>query len=379
MSRSTLLSALVFGLSLLRSPHAFADQTELFDRLDTNDDNAITADEVEADKKRLFDRLIRTSDRNEDGKLQRDEFVAGTTPAKPTAGQIDARPAPGSRAGLNPGVIFQRMDRNKDGKISGDEMPDRMREGLARVDENGDGAVDREEFEKIAQRMRLAATNPRYAQFQRTFMELDKNKDRKLTLDEVPGDRKERFSKMLEKLDDDGDGAIELPQFIQAMMKIQGQSVANQPQARNRQPQVGGGFAVFRALDKNRDGKLSKDEVDGATESLRKLDRNGNGSVEPQELAVNNAGRPGQRPSAGFAEQMLKRINAADRNSDGKISRDEAPERLANMFDRMDSNSDGYLDESEVKSMVARMSKFNPQGGQRRNNKRPRRPAAERE
>ena len=42
-------------------------------------------------------------------------------------------------------------DRNKDGKLSGDEIPERMRGNMASIDTNDDKEIDRAELEKMAQ------------------------------------------------------------------------------------------------------------------------------------------------------------------------------------------------------------------------------------
>ena len=47
-----------------------------------------------------------------------------------------------------------QMDRNKDGKVSRDELPTQMRERMSRMDTNGDGFVDRQEAEAIERRFR---------------------------------------------------------------------------------------------------------------------------------------------------------------------------------------------------------------------------------
>ena len=43
-----------------------------------------------------------------------------------------------------------------------------------------------------------------------------------------------------------------------------------------------------------------------------------------------------------------------DANGDGKLSKDEAPERMKENFDRIDSNNDGQLDQEELQRMIRR-------------------------
>lgn len=56
----------------------------------------------------------------------------------------------------------------------------------------------------------------------------------------------------------------------------------------------------------------------------------------------------------------MQRLKAADTNSDGKLSKDEAPEFIKDRFDRIDNNSDGVIDEAEMRQMARFMSQ---QGG----------------
>jgi Ca2+-binding EF-hand superfamily protein len=45
------------------------------------------------------------------------------------------------------------FDKNGDGRVTKDEMPERMKERmLPRTDTNGDGAIDKQEAEKMAER-----------------------------------------------------------------------------------------------------------------------------------------------------------------------------------------------------------------------------------
>lgn len=61
-----------------------------------------------------------------------------------------------------------------------------------------------------------------------------------------------------------------------------------------------------------------------------------------------NAGGQGER-----AQQMQARLKAADRNGDGRISRDEAQAglpRLAGHFDTIDTDGDGQLTREELRT-----------------------------
>ena len=43
-----------------------------------------------------------------------------------------------------------------------------------------------------------------------------------------------------------------------------------------------------------------------------------------------------------------------DENKDGKVSKDEVPERMRSFFDRLDPNNDGSIDQSEIDGMRSR-------------------------
>ena len=63
---------------------------------------------------------------------------------------------------------------------------------------------------------------------------------------------------------------------------------------------------------------------------------------------------------------MIRRLKDADKNGDGKISKEEAPDRMKDNFDRIDANGDGQLEESEIKAMVEKMREGagrRPEGG----------------
>ena len=44
-----------------------------------------------------------------------------------------------------------------------------------------------------------------------------------------------------------------------------------------------------------------------------------------------------------------------DKDGDGKVSKDEAPEPMRDRFDMIDSNGDGFLDKADMDAMRQRM------------------------
>ncbi|MEE2908074.1 MAG: EF-hand domain-containing protein [Planctomycetota bacterium] len=74
------------------------------------------------------------------------------------------------------------------------------------------------------------------------------------------------------------------------------------------------------------------------------------------------ANRGGGRGRAG----RLPDFAQFDINDDGKLSKDELPERMAQRFDRFDSNGDGFIDEDEMATIRKRMQQRGGRGGQPR-------------
>jgi Ca2+-binding EF-hand superfamily protein len=67
---------------------------------------------------------------------------------------------------------------------------------------------------------------------------------------------------------------------------------------------------------------------------------------------------------------MIDRILGNDKNADGKISKDEAHERLLPMFETADADNDGQLSRNEIKAavdkrMAGRMAGRRRTGGER--------------
>jgi polyisoprenoid-binding protein YceI len=58
----------------------------------------------------------------------------------------------GGGRGFDPAAMFARLDGNSDGKLAGEEIPERMRENLANIDSDSNGEVTQEEFQQSVAR-----------------------------------------------------------------------------------------------------------------------------------------------------------------------------------------------------------------------------------
>lgn len=165
----------------------------------------------------------------------------------------------------------------------------------AKLDANGDGAIDRNE---AAKHERLAAR----------FDELDKNKDGKLGADERPQwrGRHGRGGGHMTKADKDGDGKISKAEAAAEPKLAErfDQMDANKDGFvdRSDREQMGREHREqwFADADANKDGKISKVEMDGAdakrraefqqkwqarsADRFQKMDQNGDGSISRDEM-----------------------------------------------------------------------------------------------
>jgi len=228
--------------------------------------------------------------------------VMGLALSLPALAQDDGRPrrgpaakcpkAGGPRQGQpGPAQIFQRLDKNGDGKLTKDELPPRMAERFSKADADGDGAITREELKAAAAKMREHVAGPRreLPSPEAIIKRLDKNGDGKLEKSELP----ERFADHLGKADADGDGVITLEELKTAREKL----IERMRKGRGQQPGPGGpGFdpaAIFKRLDQDGDGKISGKEMpERMKQHLDTLDKNKDGAVTLEELKARFENRP---------------------------------------------------------------------------------------
>ncbi len=149
---------------------------------------------------------------------------------------------------------------------------------------------------------------------------------------------------------------------------------------------------LMLALDADKDGELSSDEIKNAATALKTLDKDEDGKLSREELRPQFArpgdgdafrgpgsggeGRPGdfrrpqpggRGPGGGGEEggparagagsrggNFVDRIMGCDSNKDGKVSKDEMPEPMQRLLERVDTNEDGAIDRKEAEAMVER-------------------------
>lgn len=171
----------------------------------------------------------------------------------------------------------------------------------AKVDANGDGIIDRSE----------AAAHPRMAEH---FDKLDANKDGRITADERPQrgrrDGKGGRGGRMAQLDINKDGAIDrseaakVPKFAEHFDKLDankdGRITADERPQRGMRDGKGGGKRGegMAQLDKNQDGRFSRDEFAGKQRLLQNfdvIDGNRDGFLTREEMQTYRKAHRGQR------------------------------------------------------------------------------------
>ena len=180
-------------------PHAGPGEGDALERFDQNDDGALTEDEL---PEKLWVHIA-PADADGDGSISAEELAA-------------YRPEPPPRE--DP---FDCLDKDENGVLTEDELPQQVWDRLAGADIDGDGSISPEE---------LAAYRPEPPPREDFFARLDKDDDGLLIENELPPQLWERLS----GADANGDGSITPTELADA-------SLALVPHERGPAPHRGGG------------------------------------------------------------------------------------------------------------------------------------------
>lgn len=130
----------------------------------------------------------------------------------------------------------------------------------------------------------------------------------------------------IERFDTDNDGRISRAEFDKASAEREAR-MAQHPERAERAGKKHHAPLDFNALDANRDGYIVRSEVSAYHDRMR-----------PQREAERKA-------------RFDERFNTADLNKDGKLSRVEVDEKMGRLADRfawIDENRDGFLTRAEL-------------------------------
>ena len=295
------------------------------------------------------------------------QTVSAQQPERPQ-GQQAQRPQGG------PADFIERIkgfDQNNDGKITKDEMPERMQAMIERLDTNKDGAIDNKELAALKDRLaqggqgqqgqrpegqqgqRPQGQRPEGQQGQRPqfnpadiikrIKESDKNKDGKITKDEFP----EQMQRMFPRIDTNQDGAIDREELavMEQRMAQRGQG-GQRPQGQPGQRPEG------------QPGQRPEGQPGQRPEGQPGQRPQGQPGQRPQ-------GQQGQRPQGqqgqGRGLPPLPVLQALDTNQDGEISGDEIANAVK-ALKSLDKDGNGKLTMEEL--MPARGQREGGQPGQ---------------
>ncbi len=148
----------------------FSSRSErMFSFLDQNSDGNITRQEMDVSesvkKQKMLSRKADRLDRNDDQKIDQNEFIAGSKGRPPEPrhkpkrrGPPKGPPPEGKKEGREVGpkvakdLKFQKLDLNSNNRISKEEFISPLQKRFSALDKNSDEVLDRRELMNLSQR-----------------------------------------------------------------------------------------------------------------------------------------------------------------------------------------------------------------------------------
>jgi Ca2+-binding EF-hand superfamily protein len=177
---------------------------------------------------------------------------------------------------------------------------------------------------------RAQQVGPGGIDFQELFLSLDANNDQMIARGEVPESARPAFDRLVKLADKNGDGKIEREEYRDMLLRARDSAASGQA-------------GRFAAMDKDGDGKVSRQEFQGPAPMFDRVDADKDGFITKAEVAA-------FRPGPGTPAQLAQRIKSMDKNGDGKTTREEFTGFGPN-FERADTNKDGVVDADELKRL----------------------------
>lgn len=138
-------------------------------------------------------------------------LVAGAGAAMAFGNKGDHGPMHGG-----PAMNFEEIDSDGDGKITPEEMAAHAKARFDAADTDGNGKLSTDEMKAAAEKRAIERAAQRAEHMAARMLErMDADKDGELSFDEMPG-QKTGAERMFQRADSDGDGALSRDELAQA-------------------------------------------------------------------------------------------------------------------------------------------------------------------
>lgn len=268
------------------------------------------------------------------------------------------------RQGQRHAAMIERLDADKDGKVSLDEFKANVSATFKTFDADGNGQVTKDEIKARRDAFKQSRKTVRDAS------DADKDKAREAMRAAgpfmLPG-----AGRLFDRADTDKNGTLSQAEVLASAEKIFARRDSNkdgaidtadagQPKGKgkNREERA---ERMLKRLDANNDGKVSQDEMlAGATKTFERFDADKNGEVTKAEVDA-------KREAFRDARKAFREVKASDgeaRQEARKALREARIDRMGSrMFDRADADKNGTLTKAEMETAAATMFKSRDANG----------------